>query len=634
MSSRPNTSEPVKRQNAFYDQLLDYRPIDPSKDYEFIAGAWREVFTADWAWLWLFNPNTSAFELVACVSAKGAVEDDRAKLPRRRWAPGDESIATYCCLTSQAEYVKDDFEVWNKSIDGRAYRVTTAHNLKEMGCRSFEVIPLTVPEDDGSRRRFPAVGVVSVHWEIDNGRLFPLVERAVKNMGRLTALVIRDSIMSEQREILVELNRLALDYLTRRSRKPENDRREYLAGVFRLIRKRLSINKISIFYHRPFTNEVCCIATTGLRDPRKNRTLAENELDQAVYTPMEGLTGCCFATGETLIVREPRKDKRCEGKFLETRDIIPEPGGEDPCTLVAIRRSANREFRPAGDTRAEQFSLGIIRCKEHTPKLYPDTLCHFNPTEVETLEFIANQLAHVLESFAQQIRRERAVSIVKHDLATPLVMIRDSIADVIRGEQQGLPPGKHDLQNIEISAHLAANLVRQLDAEPDQIGPIDAAPTLLEGDIVARLRSMLSRYARTSRTVELSFDGFRDIPRLFVDRGLIERAVFNLLLNAIKYSNRGTTIRILGGRTTGGFFVDVINTGLGITTDEERLLFQAGFRSPRVAAEYPGLGLGLAITRAIMSAHGGKVTLEQRTEPTRFRLFFPQTLQFSEPKGG
>jgi len=102
-----------------------------------------------------------------------------------------------------------------------------------------------------------------------------------------------------------------------------------------------------------------------------------------------------------------------------------------------------------------------------------------------------------------------------------------------------------------------------------------------------------------------------DLPLVPMDGVLIEQVFVNLLENAVKYTPPGTPIEISGAKLDGRVRVDVADRGPGVPAGEERRIFDKFYR---VAGEGPvsGVGLGLTICRGIITAHGGRIWVENR----------------------
>jgi signal transduction histidine kinase len=116
------------------------------------------------------------------------------------------------------------------------------------------------------------------------------------------------------------------------------------------------------------------------------------------------------------------------------------------------------------------------------------------------------------------------------------------------------------------------------------------------------------------------------VPRITVDPERLQQVIWNLLTNAIKFTPAGGTVRVSAAAVPDGLEITVRDTGRGIPPEFLPFVFDA-FRqgeggSNRTA---PGLGLGLAIVRRIIEAHGGRVEAasEGPGRGSTFRVFLP-----------
>ena len=91
---------------------------------------------------------------------------------------------------------------------------------------------------------------------------------------------------------------------------------------------------------------------------------------------------------------------------------------------------------------------------------------------------------------------------------------------------------------------------------------------------------------------------------------LIEQVLINILENAVKYTPAGSAIDISAASVGGAVRVDIADRGPGFATGEEERVFDKFYRSP--GAKGRGVGLGLAISRAIIDTHGGTIWAEPR----------------------
>ena len=137
---------------------------------------------------------------------------------------------------------------------------------------------------------------------------------------------------------------------------------------------------------------------------------------------------------------------------------------------------------------------------------------------------------------------------------------------------------------------------------------------------------------RKAQTLEAEFAP--DIPAIYMDARLIQRAVSNLLQNALNYTPEGGRIWLKAERTfqDGRNFlvISISDTGSGIPASEQSKVFQKYYRMSK-GSRSAGAGLGLAIVKAVTEAHKGWVELESAEgKGSTFRLFIPEDLKAGE----
>jgi two-component system sensor histidine kinase KdpD len=103
-----------------------------------------------------------------------------------------------------------------------------------------------------------------------------------------------------------------------------------------------------------------------------------------------------------------------------------------------------------------------------------------------------------------------------------------------------------------------------------------------------------------------------DLPLVPLDAVLLEQVLINLLENAAKYTPEGQPIEISARAEDHEVLVEVADRGPGIPKDEAEHIFEKFYRLPRAGSKPGGAGLGLAICRGIVEAHGGKMWVENR----------------------
>ena len=615
------------QRRAFYESVLSIHPKKPMDDLRRLCRAWREFLGAKWVWLWLFHHGNADEEGHWELTAVEADGPNEAYVPLNLTPTnGPETTAEFSSVIGRPVLVTDIVR-WKRSHDGKHYRVVLSDDLALMGCKSLVCLPLIPPKDGGqkdhlctSKFRRPLRAALCAHF---NGSP-PIAlegERSLTLMGRLSAHFIANSYEAAEHRILTQMNSLAEEFLTRKTktRRPEEDRSDYLKRVIKLIQEHLSVQYVSVFYRNHANDAIVCIATTGLHDS-SGKSMKEFELAKITYAPNESLTGTVFGTGNPYFSRIGQVPARPKYKYRETPMEVPETDLAWVIYPIApLQADVQRRLRPD--------VFGVVRCVGNLAQFAPDRKRNIDPLQIQTLDFIARMLAPVLETMASNIERERVISIIKHDLFAPLKMMEDTIRNTAERLAEGKAPNEYFVPDLQFCIHTAINLVSGLDQAPTELRDFSPMPTSLEG-MVAAVSNMLRPHARIENDMDIRFGDIRNaIPKLGIDRNLISRALSNLIVNAIKYGRPSTTIFIDARDDPRGYYLEIHNEGEGVTDEDRSRIFQEGYRSPRAKKKKLGLGMGLPIAKAIMEMHGGRLMLVSASNPTVFSMFFPARLR-------
>jgi signal transduction histidine kinase len=178
---------------------------------------------------------------------------------------------------------------------------------------------------------------------------------------------------------------------------------------------------------------------------------------------------------------------------------------------------------------------------------------------------------------------------------------------------------RHRLQRLQEECQklvdLAADFLRWTRVRELQLQPVS-----LE-QIVNRLVDFLTPTARAHH-IDIKWFVTPDLPPVLLDRDLFEQCLLNLMLNAEQAMPEGGTLTLLARREGPWVCLEVIDTGVGIPPELLPRLFE-----PFFSTKPDGHGLGLAITRRIVQAHGG--TIEAQSTPghgTRFTIRLPSSI--------
>ena len=262
------------------------------------------------------------------------------------------------------------------------------------------------------------------------------------------------------------------------------------------------------------------------------------------------------------------------------------------------------------------------------------------PEQRHLLETFAGQIALAWERAAlgeeaaasrvaaeSESLRNTLLASISHDLRTPLAVITGAASTLARHGQALDPADRQSLaHSIEAQAHEMSNLISNvLDLMRLESGRVELrCDTQSVEDLVG---AALHRLEPRLQGNPISIDLPEDLPNVNVDPVLVSQVLANLLDNAAKYTPPGTPIRIAAVADAPMVRVVVEDDGPGLPPGDSRLLFEK-FQRGRQESAVVGAGLGLAICRAIVGAHGGEITAGPGT---RGGARFEFTLPVAEP---
>ncbi|RJL26455.1 HAMP domain-containing sensor histidine kinase [Bailinhaonella thermotolerans] len=208
---------------------------------------------------------------------------------------------------------------------------------------------------------------------------------------------------------------------------------------------------------------------------------------------------------------------------------------------------------------------------------------------------------------ASRERQQRLIADAGHELRTPLTSLRANVDLLLRSDETGRPLPDRDRRRLldDVRAQLrelSSLVVDLLELSRPARGPDPAVPyEVIRLDEVAERAVRRVRPRRQDVRLDVELEPYR----VRGDAAALERAVVNLLDNAIKFSPPGGTVavRLRGGELT------VRDRGGGIADEDLPYVFDRFWRSP-AARGLPGSGLGLAIVARAVRESGGEVTLE------------------------
>lgn len=203
--------------------------------------------------------------------------------------------------------------------------------------------------------------------------------------------------------------------------------------------------------------------------------------------------------------------------------------------------------------------------------------------------------------------REDMVSVVSHDLRNPLNVVTMTAA-LLKRELGGTPTGRY-VERIERSVEQMLRLINDLlDVARIESGTfaIEAgsqSPASLIGAAVELFRPLA-----TSRSLAMVAVASDQLPPVHADRGRVLQLLSNLVGNAIKFTPSGGRIELTAHPRDGAVRFEVRDSGPGIAPEHHAKVFDRFWQARR--SDGRGAGLGLAIAKAIVDAHGGAIGVD------------------------
>lgn len=245
--------------------------------------------------------------------------------------------------------------------------------------------------------------------------------------------------------------------------------------------------------------------------------------------------------------------------------------------------------------------------------------------EVGLLGQSFNRMAERLEE-AQQTR-ERQFAAIAHELARPLSGVRAGV-ETLREEEELDPAFRHSLLTgmEEELARLERLIITLQGLHRRALQPMQLNCTRVDLGRLVRATVENMQTVATRNGIHLSVEVPGDLLHIQADEDRLIQVMTNLIDNALKFTPRSGRVQVQVSEEARGLRVSVSDTGVGVAADELNNLFQQFYRGNESRpVEKRGMGLGLAICREIINAHGGKIWVESAWgQGARFAFLLPK----------
>jgi len=252
-------------------------------------------------------------------------------------------------------------------------------------------------------------------------------------------------------------------------------------------------------------------------------------------------------------------------------------------------------------------------------------------TDLSVLAINFNEMADTIEKNMEEIKsvdvlRRELIANVSHDLRTPLSIINGYI-ETLQIKKSELTESEKDkyLDIIKESSEKLTRLVSQL-FEYSKLEAKQVEPQKEPFAISDLAFDLLSKYEVLSKekNVEINLSTEGSLPLVFADISLVERALQNLLDNALKFTPSGGTVTLNLDSNADQVKVGISDTGPGISKGDQSVIFDRYRQAQRRSAQ-DGAGLGLAIVKKIMELHNTTIQVISSTnEGSTFFFHLPK----------
>ncbi len=238
----------------------------------------------------------------------------------------------------------------------------------------------------------------------------------------------------------------------------------------------------------------------------------------------------------------------------------------------------------------------------------------------------ASELSNTLVQLQELDRlKSEFIQNVSHELRTPLSIVLGYAEMLCSGELGELRLDQQEpVAIIARRGRMLKKMVEDLTAILEaEVGGLEQKPVDL-GDLVTALLADFQAMAEKAKLALLA-DIEPDLPPALGDPTHLRRVIDNLMSNALKFTPAGGTVKVRLWHTNTELMIEVADTGIGIPQDKLEKIFERFYQvDGSMSRPYGGVGLGLALVKEIVEAHGGQVSVQsQLGQGTTFRVTLP-----------
>ena len=359
-----------------------------------------------------------------------------------------------------------------------------------------------------------------------------------------------------------------------------------------------------------FASQAAMAITNARRYGEEQR--AKGDLEALVNTSPVGVVVYDARTREVMKVNQEarrivggmRGRRGAFGELLEAITYRRMDGREIPPGELPLERAIS-----SGETvRAEEIVIGLPDGDAVT------TLVNATPIYSEDGEIVSVVVTNQDITPLEELERLRAefLGVVSHELRAPLTSIKGSAATVLRSPSPLDPvEARQFFRIIDEQADQMRDLINDLlDLTRIETGHLSVAPE--PADVPAVIDQARNAFLSSGAGNVIEVEPLPVLPRIGADRQRVVQVLYNLFSNASKSSPEASTIRVAARHQDYLVAVSVTDEGIGVPPEDLPRLFSKFSRIDHEEGRWPvgGHGLGLAISKGIVEAHGGRIWAE------------------------
>ena len=331
------------------------------------------------------------------------------------------------------------------------------------------------------------------------------------------------------------------------------------------------------------------------------------------------------STHEPLIIKDTLEDPR----FQQLHDLerhhswmgVPLISKDRVVGMISLTRQEVNAFS-SEDAQLVLAFAGQAAIALENAHLYEE-IREFNEELEMRVQARTEELNHAYKTLEKMDQNKSDfIRVVAHELRTPLTVIK-GYSQMLKNlaSSDTTDPFLHGIVNGTERMHGIVNSMLDVAMIDNQALNMVKRPIEIGDEYEPVYRSFIA--ALEERQITLTTDGIYDLPEIEADGGLIQKVLRNVIGNAIKYTPDGGNIHVAGQvirveNETPIVEITVEDTGIGIDPEYQELIFEKFYQMGEVAVHSSGRtrfkgggpGLGLAIARGIVQAHGGRIWVE------------------------